>query len=394
MSRRLQILFICHHTRTRAVHRQMNLARRLVERGHKVSLMVIADKNRWRFQDSEQDGVYILETPDVTSGRLRSGWDPISVVRRSLRLLKDENHYDVVHLFETRPATILPGLILKKRKRLPLFIDWIDWWGRGGLITVNRPKWYQLLFGGIETFFEEYFRKYGDNTTVIAKALQERAIGLGVPASTITHIRSGVDTEHFKPLPLVDTRNLLGLGKAELIIGFASQDSFLDLDIVLEAVKAVTTERPTVRLLMTGHIKSDTWEKIDGMGLRDIVLAPGFVSEEDYPKYLAACDMFLMPLPETNYNVGRWPNKFGEYIATGRPVVFNSTGELADFAELASPPGIVCNYAPEEFAQAIYKLISEADTRRRLGENARQCAVDYLDWNETINKLEAVYQRI
>ena len=42
---------------------------------------------------------------------------------------------------------------------IPLITDWNDWFGRGGIITVLRPKWYRILFANVETYYEEAYRK-------------------------------------------------------------------------------------------------------------------------------------------------------------------------------------------------------------------------------------------
>jgi hypothetical protein len=72
------------------------------------------------------DGVRVVDSPDLTWGRLRSGWDPICALRPLSWLLRNSETYDLVHLFETRPATILPGLAMRWRSRTTVVIDWTD----------------------------------------------------------------------------------------------------------------------------------------------------------------------------------------------------------------------------------------------------------------------------
>ncbi len=57
--------------------------------------------------------------------------------------------------------------------------------------------------------------------------------------------------------------------------------------------------------------------------------SPGPVTyRELLPKYLAAADVFLMPYSNKISNVGRWPNKVGDYMCVGRPTVSNPVGEV------------------------------------------------------------------
>ena len=151
----MKILLIAHHRLWRAQYRSRAIAERLAERGHKVTLIVTANNERFRFRCYQVNDVEIVESPDLTVGRLRSGWDPVCAVRRIAWLKANADDFDLVHLFETRPATIFPGLWLRHRINAPIVIDWIDWWGRGGIIKINRPLLYRLLLGWVETFFEE-----------------------------------------------------------------------------------------------------------------------------------------------------------------------------------------------------------------------------------------------
>ena len=79
MADSLRILMICHLRLFKSWLRPGILARGLVENGHQVTLMVVAQNARFRFKRSHIDGVDVNKAPNLTSGRMRSGWDPISV---------------------------------------------------------------------------------------------------------------------------------------------------------------------------------------------------------------------------------------------------------------------------------------------------------------------------
>ena len=355
-------------------------------------MMVVAENARFHFKRSLIDGVDVIEAPDLTSGRLRSGWDPVSIWRRIRCVRRLDTDYDLIHLFETRPATIYPGLAARRRMKVPMLIDWIDWWGRGGLIEINRPAWYRLLFGGMETYYEEHFRTRADASTVMCHGLMERAVGLGVPRETILHLRNGADHERFCPRPMAEVRSQLGLAPDNFIAGFASLDSFYDLEPVLRGMKQLLSSGTPARLLLIGKSDSRVRSHVAAMGLSEHTDYSGFAPDDIYPLYLNACDVLLMPFPETNYNIGRWPNKFGEYLASGRPVIFNAVGDLQDF-DLPDPDavGIVCEFSAEAFAAAMQQMYESPELADRLGDNARQAALRELNWPHQIGRLETLY---
>jgi len=387
-----KILMISHHRLFKSWLRPGILARGLVQNGHQVTMMVVAENARFHFKRSLIDGVDVIEAPDLTSGRLRSGWDPVSIWRRIRCVRRLDTDYDLIHLFETRPATIYPGLAARRRMKVPMLIDWIDWWGRGGLIEINRPAWYRLLFGGMETYYEEHFRTLADANTVMCHGLVERAVGLGVPRETILHLRNGADHERFCPRPMADVRSQLGLAPDTFIAGFASLDSFYDLEQILRGMKQLLAGGTPARLLLIGKSDAGVRSRVAAMGLAEHTDYSGFAPDDIYPLYLNACDVLLMPFPETNYNIGRWPNKFGEYLASGRPVIFNSVGDLQDFDLPGSEAvGIACEFSAEAFAAAMRQLYESPELADRLGDNARQAALRELNWPHQIGRLEALY---
>jgi glycosyltransferase involved in cell wall biosynthesis len=388
----MRLLLIVHHRKWRAAYRSRKIAGQLARRGHQVTLMVVADTARWRVRDVvEADGVRVVESPDLTWGRLRSGWDPVCALRRTVWLWRDGQSYDIIHLFETRPATILPGLLTHWRLRTPMVIDWIDWWGRGGSITINRPFWYRVLFAWVETFFEERFRRYADGTTIISKGLRPRAISLGVNPNSILHIRNGADLTLITPRPKQECRQYLGLPADAFIIGYSAQDTFFDLNPVFHGVRQLIDEGANVMMLMTGYAPPHVSKMLDHFGLTQRVRLLGYLSWEDYSRFLPSCDAFACPFPPTVYNLGRWPGKFGEYCAAGRPIVFNPYGELADFANEDQAPGIPCAFDATEFAAAFRKLHDSAELREELGTKARSLAEANFDWHRLVDRLDCFY---
>lgn len=389
----MRILLIVHHRLWRAAYRSKIIAHGLASRGHQVTLIVTADRERWRFREMQDDGVRIVEAPDLTAGSLRSGWDPVAAFRRHRWIKSQGATFDLIHLFETRPATIFPGLAARKKLGVPLVIDWIDWWGRGGIISMRRPGWYKALFGRVETWFEEHFRTYADATTVISYGLKERAISLGVPPHTIHHLRNGADVRTFKPWPKAEARARVGLPEDKFLIGYAAQDTFFDLEPVMLAFKAFIDKGVNAEFVFSGFAPNKLKKMVEDLRLSDRVNFLGYLPWDTYPYFQASCDSLVVPFPETVYNIGRWPGKFGEYLAAGRPVVFNPVGDLVDFAG-SEAPGIPCDFSVEAFADAFETLHDHPQLCDELGARARRLACEQMAWEQTIDRFECLYREL
>ena len=390
MNQQLNILMISHHRRYRITTRQHPIAKSLVERGHRVTILVTADTRRKGIKESEWDGFKVVEAPDLLWGRLRSGWDPWSVFWRTIYLSQDNNAYDIVHCFETRPATIHPALYFCKRLHLPLLTDWIDWIGRGGLITVNRPVWYRYLFGQVETYYEESFRAGADGLTVISNALANRAIDLGIPPEKIFYLPGGTFPDLFQMRSTDECRQRVNLNVADgPVIGFSSSDTHLDLEIVMAALAIVAQQFPGIKLLITGQTGPSIHELAKEYEVEEYLILTGFLPFEDLPWYLGCADLFVLPFPDTIYNRGRWPNKICDYLSLGRPTVANPTGDIKFLFEKYEI-GLLAEWDPEDFAQKIITLLKDSHLANRLGDEARKVACEYR-WPILVERLEDFY---
>jgi glycosyltransferase involved in cell wall biosynthesis len=385
----MKLIYITHHTHSRSFARPANLAKRIVKRGHEVTLLCISDKVRFGVRESYSNGVRYVEAPDLLPGKLRTGWCPWDALNRWLWLRKNYD-FDLVHAFETRPVTIHPLQLMLRKKRTPLVIDWIDWWGRGGIIATNRPKWYQLLFGPFETYYEEHFRTMADATTVICSALKQRAEGLGVRADSIFKVPIGADTENIPVVPPGTFRAVFGLRAEDRIALFSAMDAVMDVKLVFEAAREVQKELPDFRLVMTGNGDKSLIRQASEAGIGNCFTHLGRLPQGAFERALTCADVFLLPLADRIYNWGRWPCKIGDYFAAGRPIVTNPVGEIREIL-LKHSAGIMTEYTPEAFAEGIARVFREPEMAAEMGRTARRVAETDLAWDGIIDELEKAY---
>lgn len=384
----MKLLYITHHRRFKTFARPALFARVMAQAGHEVTLLCTADQARFRVREGRSDGVRVIEMPDLLPGALRSGWDPVSILRRS-RAISLES-FDALHLFETRPATIYPALNYAQGRTTPLIIDWNDWWGRGGLIRELRPRWYQLLFEGFETYYEEHFRTRARVTTVISHALGERAVQLGVPPTSVHWIPGAADLQHFTPADRLAARRALGLPAGDFLLGYSALDVVHDASLVVAAVARVLAEWPTARLVMTGQPRPALAQLAAQHGIAERFTHLGLLPYDRLPTALAAMDLLLLPFTHRVSNLGRWPNKVGDYLASGRPVLTNPVGEMKTFFQ-NQPGRWLADEQPEAFAQAILHLARNRDEREAMGAQARRLAEQELTPDRLTQRLLAAY---
>lgn len=384
----MKALLVTHHRRRKASFRSGNFARELARRNHEITLLCTSNKARIGVKEYDKDGVHYVEAPDLLFGNLRSGWDAWSTYRR-VRWLKGKS-YDLVHAFDTRPATIYPVLSYLETHWTPLIIDWCDWWGRGGLIKEQRPFWYGPVFGPIETYYEEHFRTHADATTVISHALGKRAERLGVPAETIHWIPNGASANEVQPTDPKTHRDEFGLPKDACLLFDSALDVTIGTELALRAVKIAARKCPQILMVMTGGKAGKLKAAARKIGVEEHFRHLGILPYASLLKALACADMFVFPFTDTVANRGRWPGRMGLFLPMGRPVVTNPVGEMETL--LATEEiGLAARETPEDMAEQIATLVSDPALRNRLGANARRLAETTLSWSHITDEIERCY---
>jgi glycosyltransferase involved in cell wall biosynthesis len=398
MNQPLHILMITHKHKLGTEARSFAMAKELVRSGHQVSIMLISRTRRFGITEYDTDGIHAIETPDLLWGRFRTGWDIWNTLNRIYFLNKDKTQYDLIHCFETRPITIYPALFLSRKEHIPLITDWNDWWGRHGLIEVNRPAWYRYTcLSFVETYYEEAFRARSSGLTVISTALKHRAVELGAEEKDISVIPGGAPggyfPEHFLPKSKDECRRILNMPVNDPVLGFASADTHLDMEIVLASLVIVARKYPRVKLLITGMVKQSVKELIKKWKVEERIVFSGFTSVEDFPIYLGTSDLFLLPMADRPYNHGRWPNKMGDYLAIGRPTVANPVGDIKPLFEKYKV-GLLAGWDAADFAEKITFLLDHPEISEQMGQTAREVAKNEYDWSILGKTLEAFYYKI
>jgi glycosyltransferase involved in cell wall biosynthesis len=390
----LRILLVSNHRRFKINFRAHPWARALAKRGHEVDVLCHANTERWRTRIEHVDGFRIIENPDLLVGALRQGWDPYCAWRRWRFLKHEDVQYDIIHCLDTRLAVIWPALAYARAKGIPIVSDWIDWWGRGGLIAKRRPWWYRFLFAGIETWFEEHYRAQLDGLTTISHALLERGVRLGCSRDRAIVIHGGADMATFSNVPAkADAKRALDLNPDAPVLCFSGLDVLIDLPLAIHAYERVRREVPETQLLLVGPTAAHARPLLTNPAAWAGVKALGPIPFAKLPEHLAAADIFLTPYSNEIANIGRWPNKVGDYMAVGRPIVSNPVGEVKWLFDTYAV-GVLADETPDSVADAVLALLRDPKAADAIGRQARRVAETVFAWDQQIFKLERWYYMI
>ncbi|MEM7333739.1 MAG: glycosyltransferase [Chloroflexota bacterium] len=378
----MNILYIVSNRMGRGTYwRALGYAQALAKRNHQLTLLAVGSHKRG-VKKHQLDSVTVIETPDLMP---TSGYDPWDTLNR-IAWLRDKK-FDLIHLFENRPVTIFPGLLNSNKHGTPLFMDWCDWFGKGGSVEERPSYLLRTILRPIETFFEQNFRSRAIGTTVINTILQKKAEALGIANGSILYLPNIANLGHMRVQNKEAVRQKLNLPLNSPILGYTGAIFEKDARLMAQAFDALLKQKPTAKLLLIGYNNQPIEEWVRD---KTAVIRTGFVSSEALAEYVSACDVGWLTLVNNGANQGRFPMKTFDFMAAGRPLLVTDLGDLRPFVE-GSNIGVVAQDAPEEIAKVTIQLLADPLRQQKLGENGRDVVTSQFNENVLAEKLEAFY---
>ena len=245
-----------------------------------------------------------------------------------------------------RPSALIPTIVARFWFNIPCQNElWerYDWKGIG-----RTRKGMGRLVALYDQLFDSVALSCFNRTIAINNYLFERARtrteALMLPGAT--------DTRNLKIHGMNEARKKLGLPENKILIGLSNVD-VNDLEDLTQFKNAWNKlENGDVALVLSGSSSSAVLEVFGGRGI-----SLGWLSYEDYSVFLSAMDLFFIPYPPTERNLGRWPNKLGDYQFFGKKTITNPSGHLKDEKDFESPYYIFCADEEEEYSKVLSMVI-------------------------------------
>jgi len=370
--------------------RSSKLARALVERGHHVTLFCASREKRWRPKQYVRYGIRHIECPAML-GRwpvLQSGNSPLDIAWRIYFLYTRD--YDVVQGFEHYGNVSLPIWVARRQRRFLYVSDWCDWVSEG--LKFTRSGKLPFVQQAVSKL-EDWARSFADGVTVISQCLYEHVLSLGFGAGSVLLLPNGSPVDWLHPLPKAEARQRMELPEGMECLGILGTLNVLALRQFAEPIADLCRIMPDLRILLVGRYGQSRYAPVlESYGLGEHLIVPGWVTEEDLPWYMAACDVFLNPLIPDGYDVARGPEKTGAYLAAGRPVIISDIGDDAHLIR-DQQVGLVVDNTRQDIREKIQLLLTDTKLAAEMGAKARQVAEQHA-WRDRAAELEAFYFRL
>jgi glycosyltransferase involved in cell wall biosynthesis len=212
---------------------------------------------------------------------------------------------------------------------------------------------------------------------------------LHIPGERVDVVYPGVDAR-FRPLPpeqVAAFRAAKGLPE-RFVLYLGTIEPRKNLTVLLEAYAALRRGGRTSQLVLAGGkgwMFEEVFARIEALALRDDVILPGYVPDEELPLWYNAAEVFVYPSLYEGFGIPPL-----EALACGKPAVVSNVSALPEAvgdAGLLVRPGDAA-----ELADALQRLLGDAALRAELGARGRAHAARF-SWERAAAETVAVYHR-
>lgn len=284
------------------------------------------------------------------------------------------------------------GVLLKKAYKAPFILEY-----NGSEIWV-ADNWGKKLF--LRNLFEKIEHinlEWADVIIVVGDVLKEELIKRGIEENKILSYPNGVDIRKFNPnIPNNEIRNKYKIHNKTVLGFIGTFGQWHGVDILAKSVRQIVEKYPNVHYLIIGDgiLRPNVEKIIKKMGVSKYVTLTGLIPQEDAPKYLAACDIFLsphIPNPDGSKFFGS-PTKIFEYMAMGRPIVASSLEQIGEILT-HNKTALLCRPGDlNDFVKNISRIIEDVPLRKKIARFALDEVREKYTWEQNISHVLEKYR--
>ena len=281
-------------------------------------------------------------------------------------------HYEMFHVAQFYTETHLPRVLSQQN------VDSAIW---RRLCSETANPFYKFVYWTQQLAFQRYERVLSPKFDVVtctsdidAAVFQEHCA-----EDAIQIIPNGVDITHYHPDFTTEApAHLIYIGSMDWYPNEDAVGFFAD-----EVLPRIQEKVPDVAFSIVGGNPSPQVQKL---AAREGVVVTGRVPE--IKPYFAEATVFVVPL-----RIGSGTRlKILEALAMGKAIVSTTVG--AEGLDLKDGKEIFIADEPTAFANAVIRLLTDSELRRRIGENGRARVERDYDWRSIGEKLHEVYANI
>lgn len=222
--------------------------------------------------------------------------------------------------------------------------------------------------------------KRSDAFVAISSAIHEEFRELGIPEARIHDITNGIDTDVFRPVGADERaalRRKLGLPSDAVVLAYSGRlTTEKGLPLLVRTFARIHAAHPETHLLLVGSgenlplsCEEELRRFVQENGLDGDVTFTGAVS--NVQAWLQCSDLFVFPSETEALGLA-----LIEALACELPAVATRVGGIPDVVEDDVHGRLVASGDGDALFAAVSTLVDDPETRRRLGRNGRERAIE------------------
>lgn len=211
-----------------------------------------------------------------------------------------------------------------------------------------------------------------DGLIVVSKYLKRTWVNYGFEESRIFITKTPVNAEEWPE----HQGSISGS-----VAGFFGNIYHKEIDNILEIAPIVREEIPSFEMLIFGDGAESDREslvkRIQSLGLDNFVKVHKAVSMREMRKLQSEMDALVLPREFAEFSLAGFPNKVGEYLASGCPTVLTNTGEISKVIKDQEHAVIVEANDNKLFAKSLVECLTDSEDAKKMGIRGRDLISSY-----------------
>lgn len=226
----------------------------------------------------------------------------------------------------------------------------------------------------------------------------------GADPAKITVIPCGVDLNLFRPVPMDEARERLGICERKHMVLFVGRiERLKGIDTLLKAMAIVVRDFPNWQeeicvCIVGGDVSEDSatvdkeMERLKDLraelGIADLVTFLGAQAQDALPDHYSAADVVVMPSYYESFGMVAL-----EAMACGTPVIASQVGGLSFTVQDGVTGFLVPDRDPPALAEKITLLLKDQALRNKLGAQGIQWAQQH-SWAKIADQIISLYSEL
>ncbi len=206
-------------------------------------------------------------------------------------------------------------------------------------------------------------------------------------SQNLLHVPMTVDLKRFDIPEQVESNSIVFIG---------SMNNLKDgVDILIDAFSRISKDFPNYKLELFGFWGYDSLDhlaKIKNLNLQSRVIYSKPISPEDVIIKLKSSKILVLPRPNSYQAEAGFPTKLGEYLASSKPVIVSSVGEICDYLDDNISAFIINPGSVDSLEQKLRFVITHYEDVREVGMRGRKVAEENFSAEKQSLRLNHFFQ--